>query len=151
MKKLIKKFFFNKTDEPNKYSINRDKYLNIGENVRFMGENILDKVNPQLVFIGNHCVVGYRSSILTHCPIGGPSTAKIGDYVWLGFDVTVMPGSQIANNTVVGGGSVVTKKFPENVIIAGNPARIIRELTEEEIASLQYRLKNRLPMGKEGE
>ena len=126
-------------------------HINIGDNVRFMGENVLDKVNPHLVEIGSHCVIGFRSSILAHCPIRGALSAKVGDFVWLGFGVTVLPGAKIGNNTIVGGGSVVTKEHPDNVILAGNPAKVIRVLSKEEVCKLQYRLKNRIPMGKDGE
>lgn len=122
--------------------------VNAGENVRLMGENILDRVNPQLIFIGNHCVIGFRSSILTHCPIRGGVKAILGDFVWLGFGVYVLPGAKIGNNTIVGAGSIVTKEFPDNVILAGNPARIIRGLEDDEIEMLRYRLRNKLPMGK---
>jgi maltose O-acetyltransferase len=56
----------------------------------------------------------------------------IGDNVWLGGNVVVMPGIHIGNNVVVGAGSVVTKDLPDNVIAAGNPSKIIREITEED-------------------
>jgi len=144
--KIINKFRSNPQPKPSDF---KEKYPNIGNNVVFKGENVLDRVNPHLIYIGDNCVIGHRSSILTHCPIRGAVPAKLGDFVWLGFGVIVLPGADIGNNTIVGGGSVVTKSFPENVIIAGNPARIIRELKPEEIESLQYRLINRLPMGKD--
>jgi acetyltransferase-like isoleucine patch superfamily enzyme len=51
----------------------------------------------------------------------------IGDNVWLGADVIILPGVKLGNNIVVGAGSVVTKSFPEDdIVIAGNPAKIIR-------------------------
>ena len=56
----------------------------------------------------------------------------IGDNVWLGGGVTVLPGVHIGNNAVIGAGSVVTKDVPENVIAAGNPCRVIRKITEED-------------------
>jgi len=150
MKKLINKIInkYKIKDKPKSTSY-LDNYKNIGENVQFKGDNVLDRVNPHLVIIGDNCVIGHRSSILSHCPIRGALAAKLGNYVWLGFGVVVLPGANIGNNTIVGGGSVVTKTFPDNVIIAGNPARVIRDLTDQEIQSLKYRLKNNLPMGKD--
>ncbi|GAA4931255.1 sugar O-acetyltransferase [Streptomyces coeruleoprunus] len=52
----------------------------------------------------------------------------LGDRVWLGGGVTVLPGVSIGADTVVGAGSVVTKSLPSGVLAAGNPARVVREL-----------------------
>lgn len=65
---------------------------------------------------------------------------EIGNSVWFGGNVVVNPGIRIGNNVVVGSGSVITKDIPDNVIVAGNPARIIREITEED---KKYYFKNR--------
>ena len=54
----------------------------------------------------------------------------IGDSVWLGGNVTVLPGVTIGPGTVVAAGSVVTKDLPSGVIAAGNPCRVLRILTE---------------------
>ena len=54
----------------------------------------------------------------------------IGDNVWIGGNAVIMPGVTIGDNVVIGAGSVVTKDLPDNVIAAGNPCRIIREITE---------------------
>lgn len=56
----------------------------------------------------------------------------IGDNVWLGGNVVVLPGVTIGDNVVIGSGSVVTKDIPSNTIAAGNPCRVIREITEED-------------------
>lgn len=50
----------------------------------------------------------------------------IGDHVWIGGGSIILPGVTIGNNVVIGAGSVVTHDVPDNVIVCGNPARILR-------------------------
>ena len=52
----------------------------------------------------------------------------VGNNVWIGGNVCVMPGVTIGDNTVIGGGSVVVHDIPSNVLAAGNPYRVIKEL-----------------------
>ncbi|MGT2754279.1 sugar O-acetyltransferase [Streptococcus ovis] len=59
---------------------------------------------------------------------GAPIT--IGDNVWIGGGAVILAGVTLGNNIVVGAGSVVTKSFGDNVVIAGNPARIIKSVPE---------------------
>ncbi|MHA6528755.1 sugar O-acetyltransferase [Paenibacillus sp. BAC0078] len=54
----------------------------------------------------------------------------VGNNVWIGGGVSVLPGVSIGDNTVIGAGSVVTRDIPSGVIAAGNPCRVIREITE---------------------
>lgn len=58
---------------------------------------------------------------------------KIGNDVWIGGNSVVLPGVTIGDGTVIGAGSVVTKDIPSGVIAAGNPCRVIRKITEEDI------------------
>lgn len=53
---------------------------------------------------------------------------RIGDNVWLGGGVIVLPGVTIGENTVVGAGAIVTRDLPANVVAVGNPARVVRSL-----------------------
>lgn len=52
----------------------------------------------------------------------------IGDNVWIGMNAIVLKGVTIGNNSIVAAGSVVTKDVPPNTIVAGNPARIVKEI-----------------------
>ena len=56
----------------------------------------------------------------------------IGDNVWIGGSVCIMPGVTIGNNAVIGAGSVVIKNIPDNALAVGNPCRVIRMITEED-------------------
>ena len=115
-------------------------HIQVGDNFfANYGCTILD-VSPEK--IGNNVMFAPRVSIYaaghplhpaarnTGYEYGAPVT--IGDNVWLGGNVIVAPGVTIGENTVVGAGSVVTKDIPANVIAAGNPCRVIREITEED-------------------
>ena len=52
----------------------------------------------------------------------------VGDNVWIGGNVVVLPGVTIGSNSVIGAGSVVTKDIPSNVVAVGNPCKVIKEL-----------------------
>jgi len=52
---------------------------------------------------------------------------NIGHNVWVGANVVILPGVSIGDNCVIGAGSIVTKNIPPNKIVAGNPAKIIKE------------------------
>ena len=56
----------------------------------------------------------------------------VGDNVWIGAGVQVMPGVTIGSNVVIGGGSVVVKDIPDNCVAVGNPCKVIRAITEED-------------------
>lgn len=56
----------------------------------------------------------------------------VGNNVWIGAQVCVLPGVTIGDNSVIAAGSVVNKSIPSNVLAAGNPCRVIREITEED-------------------
>lgn len=113
-----------------------------GSNIRFgdgcfvnFGGIFLD-VAP--ITIGNRVQFGPGVQLLTPThPLDADERATgiesaapitIGDDVWIGGNVTVLGGVTIGARTIVGAGSVVTRSLPENVIAAGNPARILREV-----------------------
>ena len=112
----------------------------------FVGENFYANFNctfldVSTIEIGDNCMFAPNVQLYTAThplhPVKRNSgleyakPIKIGDNVWLGGGVSVTPGVTLGNNVVVGAGSVVTKSFPDNVVIAGNPARIIKTVEEE--------------------
>ena len=56
----------------------------------------------------------------------------IGDNVWIGGNVSIMPGVTVGDNVVIGAGSVVTKDIPASVIAVGNPCRVVRAITDDD-------------------
>lgn len=59
-------------------------------------------------------------------------SVKIGNNVWIGAGVHINQGVTIGDNTVIGSGSVITRSIPANVVAAGVPCKVIREITEED-------------------
>lgn len=83
-----------------------------------LGENFLFAPGVKLIS-ANHDLKYPFASVLCN-PI------VIGNNCWIGANVVVLPGVQIGDNCVIGAGSVVTKSFDSNLVIAGNPAKIIK-------------------------
>lgn len=122
-------------------------HTSIGKNV-FINFNITIQDDAP-VTIGDDCSFGPNVTIVTpvHPMLPGERKAMldkdgnvkhlcyakpvaIGHDCWLGANVVVCPGVTIGNNCVIGAGSVVTRNIPDNSFAAGNPARVIRPITE---------------------
>ena len=59
-----------------------------------------------------------------------PSPVKIGNAVWIGAHATILPGVSIGNGAIVAAGAVVTKDVPENTVVGGVPAKVIKTVKE---------------------
>lgn len=92
----------------------------IGRNVR-MGPGVK-------LISANHNLLNYDIHDLAE-PI------ELGDNCWLGADAIVLPGVKLGNHVIVAAGSVVTKSFPDNCLIGGVPAKIIKHLSDYQATS----------------
>ena len=90
-----------------------------------IGKNVMIAPNVSIYTAGHPVHPDSRNSGYEY---GIPIT--IGDNVWIGGSVVILPGVTIGNNAVIGAGSVVTKDIPDNAIAAGNPCKVIRTVTE---------------------
>ena len=115
-------------------------HISIGENFYANYDCII--VDVCQVEIGDNVLFGPRVCVYTAShPIDAQvrntqleygKKVKIGNNVWIGGNTVVNPGVSIGDNVVIGSGSVVTKNIPSGVVAAGNPCRVIREITEED-------------------
>lgn len=117
-------------------------YCSYGQNI-YIGDYVFLNVSCAVldcneVYIGHHVMIGPAVQIYTaahllqaEARIQGWEVAKpivIEDNVWLGGGAILLPGAKIGRNAVVGAGAVVPGSVPANTVVAGNPARVIREL-----------------------
>lgn len=93
-----------------------------GNKVTF-GDNVFIAPNCSFYTAGHPIDVEQRNKGLEYAkPI------KVGNNVWIGGNVVVLPGVTIGDNVTIGAGSIVTKDIPSNVVAYGNPCRVIKEL-----------------------
>ncbi len=126
--------------------INPPFYCDYGTHIE-TGKNFFANYNCTIidvakVTIGDNCQFAPNVSIYTaghpiH-PVSRNSlyeygiSVTIGDNVWIGGNTVILPGVHIGSNTVIGAGSVVSKDIPDWTVAAGNPCRVIKQITEDD-------------------
>lgn len=123
--------------------INQPFRCDYGDNIH-VGDNFKANFNLTIldeakVTIGDNAFIGPNVSIFTAChPLDPERRDKniqwaepvtIGNSVWIGGGAIILPGVTIGNNVVIGAGAVVTRDIPCNVVAAGNPAKIMKDIT----------------------
>ena len=115
------------------------KNIHVGHDFLINYNGIILDIAP--VHIGEHVMTGPNTLITT---VGHPITPKgrrehlglaqpvtIGDDVWIGGNVTILPGVTIGSNVVVAAGAVVTKDVPDNTVVGGVPAKVIKSIEND--------------------
>ena len=122
--------------------VNQPFYCDYGKQIRvgkrFFANFNLPVLDEARVTIGDDCFIGPNVSIYTACHSTDPverntrrewaEPVTIGDNVWIGGSVTILPGVTIGSNVTIGAGSVVTRDIPDNVVAVGNPCKVIKNL-----------------------
>lgn len=100
-------------------------------NVKF-NNSIIDGLVPQFVEIGDNfisapgsVILAHDASLLYHTGSYRIQKTLIGNNVFLGANAVILPGVTIGDNAIIGAGSVVTKDIPSNMVVAGNPAKVL--------------------------
>lgn len=124
----------------NSIIINQPFYCDYGKQIkvgkRFFANFNFTVLDEAAVTIGDDCFIGPNVSIYTACHSTDPvernsrrewaEPVSIGNNVWIGGSVTILPGVTIGDNVTIGAGSVVVKDIPSNTVAAGNPCRVIK-------------------------
>ena len=124
-------------------------FCDYGYNI-YLGKEVMGNFNCVFldvcpIIIGDYTLIGPNTQIYTAChsldykerqenkEFGKP--VRIGDHVWIGGNVTILPGVSIGDHSIIGAGSVVTKDIPANVIAVGNPCKVIKDQKNVSIQS----------------
>ena len=119
-------------------------HISIGKN--FFANYNCTMIDVAKIKIGDNCMFGPNVSLYTAGHPVHPETRNsgyeygksitIGNNVWIGGNVVILPGVHVGDNVVIGAGSVVTGDVPDMVVAAGNPCRVIRHITDSDRRNL---------------
>jgi len=140
--KAIRELFGSVGKNPNVlpgFICDNGRNIHVGDN--FLANYHVTILDCREVYIGDHVMIGPNTLIATvnhplypsgrrrHLGIAKP--VRIGNDVWIGGNAVILPGVTIGNNCVVAAGAVVTKDVPDNSLVAGVPAKVIRQLDND--------------------
>jgi acetyltransferase-like isoleucine patch superfamily enzyme len=110
------------------YFLRKIYHMDISKSARISFGAMLDKTYPKGIHIDDESLVASGAIIFTHDLCRWIHTdTKIGKKCFIGARSIIMPGVSIGDEVIVGAGSVVTKDVKSNCIVAGNPAKVIKE------------------------
>ena len=122
----------------------RGHHVHFGSGI-YVNSN-MTMVDDAHIYVGDKVMFGPNVSVITAShPIEPELRARglqynrdvhIGDNVWIGTGVIILPGVHIGKSSVIGAGSVVTKDVPDNVVAFGNPCRVIRRIEPQDVRNI---------------
>ena len=145
LKKCLKKFILReKYDSETYIKYLRNQGVTIGKRVNVYEPRsvCIDITRPYLIEIGNDVKITRGVTILTHGydwsvlaglydeVLGSAGKVTIGNNVFIGMQTTILKGVKIGNNVIIGANSLVNKDIPNNVVVAGNPAKVIMSIND---------------------
>jgi acetyltransferase-like isoleucine patch superfamily enzyme len=102
--------------------------MDLHPTVQFSLSAYLDRTYPRGIHVGAHTWIALKSIVLSHDRVRGLYVhTRIGENCFIGAGSIVMPGVQIGNGVVVAAGAVVVSNVPDTCVVAGNPAKVVRE------------------------
>lgn len=173
MKELIKRIIYKEKYDSDTYiKFLRKKGVRIGKYTKFFDvrNTHIDITRPWLIEIGDNVQITRGVTLLTHGydwsvlkgkygkVLGSSGKIKIGNNVFIGMNTTILKGVNIGNNVIIGANSLVNKDVPDNSVIAGNPSKIITNISDylikrentqikeaKELVKEYYAVYNRIP------
>ena len=127
----LSRFNFRGINHPCILQTSRNGNIIIGNDCGFSGVSIVSSIKVEIgnhVICGANVMIGDRNDHENLYPQFSPEPIKIGNNVWIGMNAVIMKGVTIGDNTIIGANSIVTKDIPANVIAAGNPCNVIRNV-----------------------